>query len=50
MGKRQSDTEIPPDFYSITIDKYADAIRNGYKTDRLFSKALTIVDSNSIYQ
>jgi hypothetical protein len=38
-----------PNFFSITIDKYADAIRNGYKHDRLFSKALAIADSSSIY-
>ena len=46
----QPDTDHLPDFYSITIDKYANAIRNGYKTDRLFSKALSIVGSNTIYQ
>ena len=38
-----------PQFLSITIDKYADAIRKGYKTDRLFSKALAISGSNPIY-
>ena len=44
----QPDPEAPNNF-SITIDKYADAIRNGYKHDRLFSKALAIMDSSSIY-
>lgn len=38
-----------PDFFSITVDKYTNAIRNGYKTNRLFSKALIISGSNSIY-
>jgi hypothetical protein len=32
------------------IDKYEDAIRNGYKSDPLFSKALAIADTNSIYR
>ena len=36
-------------FLSITINKYTDAIRNGYKSDPLFSKALTISNTNSIY-
>jgi Integrase zinc binding domain len=39
----------PDENFSITIDKYAEAIREGYKTDRLFSKALSIVDTNAIY-
>ena len=43
------DTPDTPEFYSITVDQYADAIRNGYKTDRLFSKALSLSNSTSIY-
>ena len=35
--------------FTITIDKYTKAIKDGYKTDKLFSKALTIVDTNSVY-
>ena len=38
-----------PTLRSYTTEKYANAIRNGYKKDKLFSKALSILDSNSIY-
>jgi hypothetical protein len=34
--------------FTITIDKYADVIRIGYKSDKLFLKALHIADTNSI--
>ena len=36
--------------FSLTIDKYKSAIRDGYKSDRLFSKALKLLDSNPIYR
>jgi hypothetical protein len=44
----QPDPEAPI-FFSITVDKYADAIWKDYRHDRLFSKALSVVDSSSIY-
>jgi transposase InsO family protein len=38
-----------PDFQTFTIDKYVNAIKDSYKDDKLCSRALSILDSTTLY-